>query len=401
MRLRLKLDVADFAQQLAQELRSGGVVVVDAVEELLRRSLEDSVHAGLGAVLVKAARAVVSPSSNRNRFLTVGNLAQSGFVTWYPEVRFATPLDFGLVVEGVDVEGFALGSIRYGGGLELDHRYTHKRLKTQENHTIRLNEVKLPAAAFEEVAKLLEGGPPTQPLIANLTTGPGVTGFRIVTFDHITDGSRVLCSCHAAAHRQMREEASKLVSSYGPGSWPHLVLDLLDLPSVDGICHLCVAARHGPDVLADWFGRQVETNKEPYIDALVGGERLDERTARAEVDRRLGLSRWTREAELHRQILALFPAKRVRREASPSWLGRQRLDIYLPDLRLALEHQGEQHYRPIPHFGGEEAHERTIERDNRKRALCAAHGVDLVYVRYDESLSRAHLRTRLRRWLEA
>lgn len=55
---------------------------------------------------------------------------------------------------------------------------------------------------------------------------------------------------------------------------------------------------------------------------------VDEKTAREEVKHILGLSRWVR-------------------EASPEWLGRLRIDIYLPDLKLAFEHQGEQHYRPI------------------------------------------------------
>ena len=99
-------------------------------------------------------------------------------------------------------------------------------------------------------------------------------------------------------------------------------------------------------------------------------------------------------------VLQLFSNQRVRREASPSWLGRQRLDIYLPDLRLALEYQGEQHYRPIDHFGGEAARRRTVERDRQKKEHCDANAVNLIYFRYDDSLSRAHLRSRLRRWLD-
>ena len=42
---------------------------------------------------------------------------------------------------------------------------------------------------------------------------------------------------------------------------------------------------------------------------------------------------------------------------------RMRLDIYLPDLKLAIEHQGEQHYQPITVFGGEEGHARLLERE--------------------------------------
>lgn len=400
MEITFKLDHATFADALARELRSGGVLVVEAVEALLRSAIEDSVHAAAGPRLVKAARAKVHPVYNKNRFSTLDALAESGFETWYPEVKFATSLDDDLGLVGVEVEGLMLGSIRYGGGIERDHRYTAKRLKTQVNHMVRLNHLLIPGEVFREVATDLSRNPPAQPLIANLSAGPGIRGFGIVTFDHMVDGSRVRCSCHAAAHEQMRREATERAPSFVPGSWPHQVLRVLDTPEADGVCHLCVAATHGHDALPDWFGRHVESSKGPYIDLLQRAEDLDKRTARAEVDRRLGLSRWTREAELHRVILKLFPTHRVRREASPPWLGRQRLDIYLPDLRLALEYQGEQHYRPIEHFGGVAAHRRTVERDRQKKELCDANGVSLIYVRYDESLSRAHLRARLRRWLD-
>jgi hypothetical protein len=126
---------------------------------------------------------------------------------------------------------------------------------------------------------------------------------------------------------------------------------------------------------------------------------MDVRTADAEAKRRLSLSRWVREAELYRLVSKLFPLQTVRREASPAWIGRQRLDIFLPELALAIEYQGEQHYRPIAAFGGEQAFKRTRERDERKRALCKENGVVVVEVRYDDSLTLASLRSRLRRWI--
>ncbi|WP_419944510.1 hypothetical protein [Candidatus Poriferisodalis sp.] len=52
----------------------------------------------------------------------------------------------------------------------------------------------------------------------------------------------------------------------------------------------------------------------------------------------MSISRWTREDELYRLIKRLFPAHTIRREASLPWLGRQRLDVCLPELNLATEH---------------------------------------------------------------
>ena len=103
---------------------------------------------------------------------------------------------------------------------------------------------------------------------------------------------------------------------------------------------------------------------------------------------------------MYELIRRLFPDELIRREASPIWLGRQRLDIYLPRVALAVEHQGEQHYRPIDGFGGEHAFARTRERDERKRALCRENGVAVVDIRFDDALTIGILRQRLQRWFK-
>ena len=126
---------------------------------------------------------------------------------------------------------------------------------------------------------------------------------------------------------------------------------------------------------------------------------MDLRTAKAEAKRRLSISRWTREEELYELISWLFPARAIRREASPAWLGQRRLDMYLPELSLAIEHQGQQHYFPVDAFGGEEALAKNHKRDERKRALCRENGVTIVEIRFDEPLTIPLLRSRLGRWI--
>jgi hypothetical protein len=59
---------------------------------------------------------------------------------------------------------------------------------------------------------------------------------------------------------------------------------------------------------------------------------------------------------------------------------RFELDAFFPELMLAFEYQGEQHYTPVEPWGGEEALKRTIKRDTEKRALCSSHGIRLVEV---------------------
>lgn len=126
---------------------------------------------------------------------------------------------------------------------------------------------------------------------------------------------------------------------------------------------------------------------------------MDKPTARSEVQYTLGLSRWVREAEMYSLLKKLFPDQVILREASPPWLGRQRLDVYLPAIGLALEHHGEQHYRAIAAFGGEMALKRNMERDALKRSLCEQNAVQLVEIRFDEPMTLPILRQKLRRFM--
>lgn len=66
------------------------------------------------------------------------------------------------------------------------------------------------------------------------------------------------------------------------------------------------------------------------------------------------------------------------------WLGRQSLDFYLPDYKVGIECQGEQHFFPVDfaNKGAEWAckeFNKTISRDKRKKTLCEKHGIKLLY----------------------
>ena len=89
---------------------------------------------------------------------------------------------------------------------------------------------------------------------------------------------------------------------------------------------------------------------------------------------------WISETRLYYAIKAKFAPIEVLQHASPKWLGRQHLDIYLPYYNIAIEYQGAQHYRPVEFFGGVEAFEKTKERDKRKREKCAENNCALIYV---------------------
>lgn len=89
---------------------------------------------------------------------------------------------------------------------------------------------------------------------------------------------------------------------------------------------------------------------------------------------------WISETELFYKISNHFSVDAVIHHASPKWLGRQHLDIYIPEYKIAIEYQGAQHYEPIDFFGGQEAFEKTVERDKRKKQLCEKNNCILIYV---------------------
>lgn len=62
-----------------------------------------------------------------------------------------------------------------------------------------------------------------------------------------------------------------------------------------------------------------------------------------------------------------------------NWLGLQSIDFYLPQYNVAIECQGEQHYKPIKQFGGSDGFIKSKERDQRKKKLCEENGVKLLY----------------------
>ncbi len=407
MRLNLSFEPDLFVGQLGHEIASGGLTVVDAIERLLSEWLEDAITRCLGDRIVKAPNSVVHPANYVNRFQNLAVLSRAGYSTWYPEVRFSTGKGDVVNITQLHSSGIEFCSIRYGGGVECHYTHKVKELKTQVNHSIRLNEVRIPPDVFVQVLRALENHRElSQPYIANLTVGierfvdDRIEGFRTVAFDHVATGDRHFCSCHAAAHEAMLIDARKRLPNSAPGSWPHRVDSLLQGGRyTDGICHFCVAEQHGKNAHLEWYGSQVRKHYQPYVDLLVRGKAMDPRTARAETMRRLSISRWVREDELYELIRKLFPDRTIRREASPAWLGQQRLDIFLPELGLSIEHQGEQHFFPIEAFGGESALEKTRERDRRKRELCKEHGVAVIDVRFDEPITMPYLRNRLQRWL--
>lgn len=90
--------------------------------------------------------------------------------------------------------------------------------------------------------------------------------------------------------------------------------------------------------------------------------------------------KWISEQELFDKIKLNFKHLTVISQASPYWLGRQRFDIFIPELNAAIEYNGLQHYKAVGLFGGEEGLIKTQLRDMDKRKKCIENGCHLLEV---------------------
>lgn len=84
----------------------------------------------------------------------------------------------------------------------------------------------------------------------------------------------------------------------------------------------------------------------------------------------------------------------VEKEKSFNWFydskkpkGRFKLDYFLPKYKLAIEYDGEQHFKPS--FTSKwESVDKVQKRDRLKEKLCDSHGITTIRFRYDESLTK-------------
>ena len=73
----------------------------------------------------------------------------------------------------------------------------------------------------------------------------------------------------------------------------------------------------------------------------------------------------------------------VEKEKEFDWLVNKRnlkLDFFLPKYNVAIEVQGEQHFKPFDRFGGEIGLSEQVKRDKIKKKLCEDNGIKLFYI---------------------
>ena len=98
-------------------------------------------------------------------------------------------------------------------------------------------------------------------------------------------------------------------------------------------------------------------------------------------------------SKLEKQVLKLLNKLNVEYTYNKrlDWSDNLRLDFYLPDIKIAIECQGKQHFEPVDFAGHGEEHakaefEKIIERDKRKKELCEKNNVKLIYLTKNDNI---------------
>lgn len=103
-------------------------------------------------------------------------------------------------------------------------------------------------------------------------------------------------------------------------------------------------------------------------------------------------SRWKSENLVYKYCTEIFGEKNVIYQYRPYFLktqkGHMSYDIYLTEYDVAIEYQGQQHFKPIEYFGGREHFEAQKRRDILKKELSEKNGVKLIYINYNEDISK-------------
>jgi hypothetical protein len=172
----------------------------------------------------------------------------------------------------------------------------------------------------------------------------------------------------------------------------------------NGICSLCTGK-----VPTEFYGHEMYYSSFlqrylPYYTLFCRkkyGEydSIEQKTIENEVRERFGYPKigesWISETILFKIVKTIFSPLEVIHHYRGNELQGLELDIWIPELRLGIEYQGEQHFQAIEHWGGENGLKKRQENDKKKKNLCKQAGYKLIEFHYSEELSEIVIRKRL------
>jgi len=103
------------------------------------------------------------------------------------------------------------------------------------------------------------------------------------------------------------------------------------------------------------------------------------------------------EDKIYKILLSLLPTNIIRRHDRKTLKGIE-LDFNIPELRLGIEYDGEQHfdkelYKKLYGDGFDE----QVKRDKLKNKLCSRKNIKLIRIKYNEPLTKTHIKNKIKK----
>lgn len=230
----------------------------------------------------------------------------------------------------------------------------------------------------------------------------GTISYPILYINRIT-GELSTCSCFEG-YFNVANDIERLLP-YG-NSEEGLRNRIREIKTLNGICNFCTGGipRHeygSPMYYSSFLQRYLPYHK--LLSQMKHGKPIYEgeefRNLENELRERFGYPKigqqWVTETTLYKFVCMLFPDYEVIHHYRGKELKGLELDIWLPELKLGIEYQGEQHYNVIEHWGGKAGLEKRIQNDKKKKSICNDLNYHLIEIKYTEEISEQLIKKRI------
>lgn len=225
----------------------------------------------------------------------------------------------------------------------------------------------------------------------------GVWQWRLV-WECVHCGFTCFCSCFEKAIEMCPPRNDELTYYGRP-----LGIKASELPFCDNACEVCRGVPSTNDFCHPMYARSLfERRYGAYVRKriveVIGTDSysIDWPEINNIVRQELGFAPigegWVTETEVFNIVRSLLPSQEVIHHYRADWLDGQEIDILVPESKLAVEYNGEQHFKPIDAWGGATALRQTQERDRAKAKKCCANGIRLAIITFEDEITAKTIR---------